>query len=148
MYLGIKRDRSLTFRQQQDGISAKTTARVAVIRRFACTTWSASIKSSHISTQALVFSTAEYCALVWCWNSHIKKLDTILNNDKRTIFGCLHATPLNQLPILTSISTPTLPRGAAVLALSWKATNYEELFHQTITEIPKLTCLKSRRSFS
>ena len=66
-YLGIKLDCSLTFRQQLETLSAKTTAHVALIRPLACTTWGDSIKTSRISTQALAFSAAEYCAPVWCW---------------------------------------------------------------------------------
>ena len=48
-------------------------------------------KTSGISTQAFVFFAAEYCASVWCWSSHIKKLNTILNNTQRTISDpCQH----------------------------------------------------------
>ena len=148
-YLGIKLDRSLTFRKHLETLSAKTNARVALIRHLAGTTWGALTRTLRISTQALVFSAAEYCAPVWCRSSHIKKLDKTLNNALRTISGCLRATPLNQLPILARISPPTLRREAAVLALSRKATNHENhLLHQTVTETPKRARLKSRRPFA
>ena len=99
--------------------------------------------------QALVFSAAEYSTLVLGRSCQIKKLDTILNNTLHTISGCLHATPLNQLLILASISTPSLLREATVLALSQTATNYEDHFLDlTIIKTQKLTWLKSWRSFS
>ena len=119
-YLGVKLDRSLTSRQHLENVSTKASARVALIRRLAGTTWGASTKTLRISTQALVFSAAEYCAPVWCRSSHTKKLDATLNNALRTVSGCLRATPANQLPILSGIAPPHLRREAAVLALSRK----------------------------
>ena len=63
-YLGVKLDRTLTFRQHLEKMSAKTTFRVSLIRHLAGTTWGAATKTLCISTQALVFSAAEYCAPV------------------------------------------------------------------------------------
>ena len=148
-YLGVKLDRTLMFRQHLENLSAKTMSRVALIRRLAGTTWGASTKALHISTQALVFSAAEYCAPVWCRSTHTKKLDSTLNNALRTVFGCLRATPANQLPILTGIAPPTLRREASVLTLSRKATNDDDhLLHKTSTETPQRARLKSRRPFA
>ena len=110
-YLGVKLDCTLTYRQHLENLSAKTMSRVALIRRLAGTTWGASTKTLRISTQAPVFSAAEYCAPVWCRSTHTKKLDSTLNNALSTVSGCLRATPANQLPILTGIAPPTLRRG-------------------------------------
>ena len=96
-YLGVKLDRTLSFRQHLENLSAKTTARVALIRRLAGTTWGAATKTLKVSTLALVYSAAEYCAPVWCRSSHTKKLDTVLNSAMRTVSGCLRATPVNHL---------------------------------------------------
>ena len=148
-YLGVKLDRTLTYRQHLENLSAKTMYRVALIRRLAGTTWGASTKTLRISTQALVFSAAEYCTPVWCRSTHTKKLDSTLNDALRTVSGCLRATPANQLPILTGIAPPTLRREASVLALSRKATNDDDhLLHKTATETPQLARLKSRRPFA
>ena len=65
-YLGVKFDRMLSFKQHLEAVKSKVTTRVALIRRLAGMTWGASAKMLRISTQALVFSTAEYCAPVWC----------------------------------------------------------------------------------
>ena len=54
-------DRVLNFKQHLEEVAVKVT----YIRRLACTTWGASAKTLRISTQALVFSAAEYCAPVW-----------------------------------------------------------------------------------
>ncbi|KAJ3583998.1 hypothetical protein NHX12_015495, partial [Muraenolepis orangiensis] len=61
-YLGVRLDRTLSFKQHLEEVKAKVTSRVALIRRLAGTTWGASAKMLRISTQALVFSAAEYCA--------------------------------------------------------------------------------------
>ena len=54
-----------------------------------------------ISTKALLFSTAEYCALIRCRSPHTLKLDVALNNSLRTVSGSLRVTPVNHLPILS-----------------------------------------------
>ena len=109
MYLRIKLDRSLTFRQHLEALSMLPLYVVLSIQPGVL----------RIFTQALVFFATEYCALVWCRRSHIKKLNTILNNALRAISDCLRATPLNQID---NISPSTLWRDSIVLALSQKTT--------------------------
>ena len=148
-YLGVKLDRTLTYRQHRECLKAKTTSRVALIRRLAGTTWGAATKTLRISTQALVYSAAEYCAHVWCRSSHTKQLDTVLNSAMRTVAGCLRPTPVNQLPILAGIAPPTIRREAAVLALTRKAAKDEDhILHLVISERPSPARLKSRRPFA
>ena len=62
-YLGVRLDRMLNFKQHLEEVAGKVTSRVSLIRRLAGTTWGASAKTLRISTQALVFPAAEYCAL-------------------------------------------------------------------------------------
>ena len=64
-YLGVRLDRTLSYKQHLEDVRAKMTTRVSLIRRLAGTTWGASARTLCISTQALVFSAAEYCAPVW-----------------------------------------------------------------------------------
>ena len=148
-YLWVKLNGSLTFLQNLESLSAKIMSQIALIRRLAGTTWGTMAKTLRSSTQALVFSVAEYCTPVWCRSSHMKKLDSTLNNALRTVSGCLSATPVNQLPILAGITPPTLRREAAVLELSHKATNNKDhLLHKIATETPHRARLKSRRPFT
>ncbi|KAJ3584496.1 hypothetical protein NHX12_014991 [Muraenolepis orangiensis] len=72
-YLGVCLDRTLSFKQHLEEVKAKVTSRVALIRHLAGTTWGASAKTLRISTQALVFSAAEYCAPVWSRSPHARK---------------------------------------------------------------------------
>ena len=148
-YLGVKLDRTLSFKQHLDSVRGKTTARAALIRRLAGTTWGASTKTLRISTEALVFPSAEYCAPVWSRSPHVQKLDAPLNSALRTVSGCLRATPTNQLPVLAGIAPAAIRRDAATLALARKAQLSEShLLHKAVTEIPHRTRLKSRRPFA
>ena len=99
-YLGVRLNRMLNFKQHLAEVAGKVTLRVSLIRRFAGTTWGASAKTLRISTQALVFPAAEYCASVWSRSPHVKKVDVAINSSLRTISGCLKPTPVFQLPVL------------------------------------------------
>ena len=83
-YLGMRLDRMLNFKQRLEEVAGKVTSRVALIRRLAGTTWGASAKTLRISTQALVFHAAEYCAPVWSRSPHVKKVDVAINSSLRT----------------------------------------------------------------
>ncbi|KAJ4949095.1 hypothetical protein JOQ06_020613 [Pogonophryne albipinna] len=72
-YLGVRLDRTLSFKQHLKEVKAKVTSRVALIRRLAGTTWVACAKMLRLSTQALVFSAAEYCAPAWSRSPHASK---------------------------------------------------------------------------
>ena len=148
-YLGVKLDRTLSFRQHLETAKAKTTSRAALMRCLAGTTWGASTQMLRISTEALVFSSAEYCAPVWCHSSHVHKLDTALNTALRTVSGRPRATPTNHLPVLGGIAPAEVRRGGAMLAPARKAQASEShLLHKTTTETPQRMRLKSRRPFA
>ena len=148
-YLGVKLDRTLSFKQHLESARAKTTARTALIRRLAGTTWGATTRTLHISTKALVFTASEYCAPVWCCSPHVRKLDTALNEALRTVSGCLRATLAYQLPVLAGIAAAEGRREGAMLALAQKTEKDEShLLHKTITERPQRKHLKSQRFFA
>ena len=63
-YLDVRLDRMLNFKQHIEEVPGKVTPGVSLIHRLAGTTWGSSAKTLRISTQALVFPAAEYCAPV------------------------------------------------------------------------------------
>ena len=63
-YLGVKLDRSLTFRHHLVALRKKLSSRVTLLRRLVGSGWGASAKTLRIATLSLVYSTAEYCAPV------------------------------------------------------------------------------------
>ena len=99
-YLGVRLDRMLNFKQHLEDVAGKVTSRVSLIRCLAGTTWGASAKTLRISTQALVFPAAEYCAPVLSRSTHVRKVDVAINSSLRTISGCLKPTPVFHLPVL------------------------------------------------
>ena len=148
-YLGVKLDRMLSYKQHLEGVKGKVTARAALIRRLAGTTWGASAKTLRISTQALVFSAAEYCAPAWYRSPHVKKIDVAINSALRTVTGCLKSTPVSQLPVLAGIAPACLRREAATLALARKAQKKDwHLLHNTTTAALPTQRLKSRQPFN
>ena len=148
-YLGVRLDRTLSFKQHLEDVRAKVTSRVALIRRLAGTTWGASAKTLRLSTQALVFSTAEYCAPVWSRSPHAKKVDVDINNALRIITGCLKPTPVSHLPVLAGIAPAGLRREAATLALARKAQKHDgHLLHNTTTTAAPPCRLKSRHPYN
>ena len=149
-YLGVRLDRMLNFNKQHlEEVTGKVTPRVSLIRRLAGTTWGASAKTLRISTQALVFPAAEYCAPVWSRSPHVKKVDVAINSFLRTISGCLKPTPMLQLPVLAGIAPAGLRRKGATLALARKAVkHYCHILHDTTkTEVPPCR-LKSRKPYN
>ena len=143
-YLGVHLDRMLNFKQHLEEV-----ARVALIRHPAGTTWGASAKTLRISTQALVFPAAEYCAPVWSRSPHVKNVDVAINSSLRTISGCLKPTPVLQFPVLAGIAPAGLRRKAAIIALARKAVKHDwHILHdKTNNEVPPYR-LKSRTYYN
>ena len=143
----------LNFKQHLEEVAGKVTSSVSLIRRLAGTTWGASAKTLRISTQALVFPVAEYCApvSVWSRSPHVKKVDVAINSSLRTIYGCLKPTPVFQLPVLAGIAPPPagLMRKAATLALARKAVKRDwHILHDTTkNEVPPCRP-KSRKPYN
>ena len=78
IYLGVKLDRLLTFRHHLVALRKKLSSRVTLLRRLVCSGWCARAKTLRIATLSLVYSTAEYCAPVWCRSVHIRLIDSVL----------------------------------------------------------------------
>ena len=93
-------DRSLTYRRHLESLRKKLTSRVALLRRIAGSGWGAGATTLRTATLALVHSTAEYCAPVWCRSAHTRLIDPTINDALRIVTGCLRPTPADNLPIL------------------------------------------------
>ena len=75
-YLGVKLDMSLTFRHHLEVLREKLSIPVALLRRLAESRWGAGSKTLRNSALTLVYSTAEYCAPVWCRSTHTRLIDS------------------------------------------------------------------------
>ena len=81
--------------------------------------WGAGAKTLHIATLSLVYSTAEYCAPVWCRTAHTRFIDSVMNNALRIVTGCLRPTPTDHLPVLSGIQPAELRRLGTTLSLAY-----------------------------
>ena len=65
-YLGVTLDRSLTYRRHPKSLRNRLISCVALLRRLAVHGWGAGATTLRIATLALVHTTAEYFAPLWC----------------------------------------------------------------------------------
>ena len=119
-YLGVKLDRSLTFRHHLVALRKKLSSRVTLLRRLVGSGWGAGAKTLRIATLSLVYSAAEYCAPVWCRSAHTRLIDSVLNDALRIVTGCLRPTPTDHLPVLSGIQPTELRRMGATLSLAYR----------------------------
>ena len=109
-------DRSLTFCHHLVALCKKLSSRVTLLRRLVGSGWGAGAKTLHIATLSLVYSTAEYCALVWCRSAHTRLIDSVLNDALGIVTGCLRPTPTDHLPVLSG----ELRRMGVTLSLAYR----------------------------
>ena len=81
--------------------------------------WGAGTETLHIATLSLFYSTAEYCAPVWCRSAHTRLIDNVLNDALHIVTGCLRPTPTDHLPILSGIQPAELRQMGATLSLAY-----------------------------
>ena len=149
-YLGVTRDRCLTYTKHLSQLSMKVNARCNLLRRLAGTKWGAQFDVLQTSTTALVFAPAEYCSPVWCRSAHTHRLDAALNNGLRLVSGCIRSTPTFMLPVVSGIIPPDIRRNKQCLALSRRAeADYQHALHNIVTaSTPGRKRLQSRHPFS
>ena len=68
-YLGVKLDRSLTFRQHLVALRSKLVTRAALMRRLVGSGWVSNTTALRTSALALVYVPAEYCTPAWSRSS-------------------------------------------------------------------------------
>ena len=111
---GVKLDRSLTFRHHLETLRKELATLVTLLRRLVSSEWGAGAKTLHTATLFLVYSTAEYCAPVWCRSANTRLIGIVT--------GCLRLTPTKHLPILSGIQPAELRRLGAALSLAKRGT--------------------------
>ena len=91
-----------------ESLHKKLTSRVELLRRLAGSGWGAGATTLRTATLALVHSTAEYCAPVWCRSAYTRLIDPTINDALRIVTGCLSPTPADKFPILAGIQPAEL----------------------------------------
>ena len=147
-YFVVNLNRFLTFPSPPQGFVRKTLHSSRVVEATCGSGWSAGAKTLRISALSLVYSTAEYCAPVWCCSMHTRLIDSILDDALRT--GCLHPTPTEDLPVLAGIQPAELHRLGATLFLANRAIrDPDHVLHRDLVgqQDAHLGRLRSRRPF-
>ena len=82
--------------------------------------WGAGAKTLSTATLSLVYSTAEYCAPVWCRSAHTRLIDSVLNDALRIVTGCLRPALTYHLLVLSGIEPAELRRLGATHSLAYR----------------------------
>ena len=90
--------------------------RVSLLRRLAGSGWGAGAKTLRTTALSVTYSTAEYYAPAWCRSGHTRLIDSVLNDAKGIVTGCLRPTPRDSLPVLSGIQPAELRRQGATLS--------------------------------
>ena len=120
------------------------------MRGLAGSGWGAGAKTLRTAALFLVYSTAEYCAPVWCRSVHTRFIDSVLNDALRIVTGCLCPTPTDYLPVLAGIQPAELCQLGATLSLAYRGSlNPEHILYELLAGSPdgQRERLKSRRPF-
>ena len=112
--------------------------------------WGAGAKTLRIATLSLVYSTAEYCAPVWCRSAHTRLIDSVLNDALSIVTGCLRPTPTDHLPVVSGIQPAELRRMGATLSLAYRGSlDPDHILHGLLSgsSDTRHVRLRSRRPF-
>jgi|UniRef100_A0A2S2QPE9 hypothetical protein len=90
-YLGVRLDRTLTFRQHLESVKDKIKTRNNIIAKLAGPSWGCRENVIRTSALALVYNVAKYCVPVWARSAHCKKVDVQLNETLRIISGTVRS---------------------------------------------------------
>ena len=116
-YVGVKLDRSLTFRHHLVALRKKLSSRITLLRRLVSSGWGAGAKTLRIATLFLVYSTAEYYAPVWCRSAYTRHRQCLERRLAHSHWS-LHPTPTDHLSVLSGIQPAELRRMGATLSLA------------------------------
>ena len=103
--------------------------------------------------QTSFYSTAEYCAPVWCRSAHTRLINSFVNDALRIVTGCLRLTPTDHLRILSSthliLGERASPLVEALPLAKRGILDPDHLLHGQLTGSPNVPQkrLKSRRPF-
>ena len=74
-----------------------------MLRQLTDSEWVAGAKTLCTAVLSLLYLTAEYCAPVCCCSTYTHFIGNVLYDIFHVVTGCLHPTPIDNLPILSSI---------------------------------------------
>lgn len=112
-YLNVTLDRALSFKHHCENVRQKIHARNNLIRKLTRTSWGTDRNTVTTSALALCYSTSEYAASISVRPCYAKKVDFILNDTSRLIYGWLKPTPKRENTSTLRIAPPDIRREIA-----------------------------------
>jgi len=109
--------------------------------------WGGDYKTLRTTAEALVYSAAEYCCAAWSNSTHVKKLDTTLNESIRLISGCVRYIPITNLSTVAGLPSAHIRGEAATLRTARKASHPSSMLYEICSKIRPNQRLKSRKPF-
>jgi ribonuclease HI len=100
VFLGVKFDRTLSFRPHVDAVAQKMKKRLNTLRVLTGTKWGCHREDLRLLYITFIRSVMEYCGGAWLSNvsdSNIEKLQVVQNAASRVITGCTKTTPADHL---------------------------------------------------
>ena len=145
-YLGVRLDRMLTssntLKKWQERLYLESHSSVVLLVQ----PFGASAKTLRISTQALVFTAAEYCAPDWSRSPHVKQVDVAINSSLWTIIiwlsqadSCVSAPCLSRdgpCQLKAESSHPRLGTESSEIRLDHHARHHNEWSASIQTQVP------------
>ena len=119
-YLGVKLDRSLTFRHHLVALGKKLFSRVTLLRRLAGSRLAVGAKVLRTAAQSLVYSTVGFCASVLYRFAHNRFTDSALNDALRIVIASLRPTQTENLTILLGIPPAELRQKGATISFAYR----------------------------
>lgn len=109
-YLGVKLDRTLSYKEHCKGTKSKVMSRNNIIRKLTGTKWGANPNVLRSSALALCVSAGEYAAPAWKNSSHAKHVDIALNEAEKIVTGTMKPTPFHKIYPIVGITPPDIRR--------------------------------------
>jgi hypothetical protein len=103
-YLGIKLDRTLTYRSLCENTKNKIGTRNCILQKQVDSQWGADPHILRTTALSLCYSAGEYACAAWKNSAHAKKVDVALNVTNRLITGYLRPIPVQKVQVLYGIA--------------------------------------------
>jgi hypothetical protein len=113
VFLGVKLDRTLSFRAHLKDVQKKMKSRLSVLRAISGKSWGCNAEDLRLVHQALVQSVADYCSATWssfAAPSTVDLLEPVQNHAARIITGACRSSPTD-LVLLEAGLLPLRVRG-------------------------------------
>lgn len=144
VYLGVTLDRTLMYKYYYKKTSKKIKTRNGLLQKLIGSKWRAQPHILSISTISFCFSVGEHACELWGRSTHVKKVDTSLNDACRIVTGSPKNTPVDHVFLLAGIaSTPIRRLTSTKLERQKQVNNLRYLVYGQMATISRL---KSRKN--